>query len=91
MKTTIELPDALFLRAKTVARLRGSTLKRLVIEGLETVTAPKSDKASGSITAEEAEFMELDPHGVPVLRRRRGRKRRLTNQKLDAMREELGV
>ena len=91
MKTTIELPDALFLRAKTVARLRGSTLKRLVIEGLETVTAPETNGVSASITPEEAEFMEIDPHGLPVLRRPRGRKRRLTNQKLDAMREELGV
>lgn len=91
MKTTIELPDALFLRAKTVAQLRRSTLKRLVIEGLEKVTAPETEENSASMTPDEAEFMEIDPHGFPVLRRPQGRKRKLTNKKIDAIREELGV
>jgi hypothetical protein len=59
VKTTIELPDALFLRAKTVAQLRRSTLKQLVIEGLERVTAPETEENSDSMTPEEAEFMEI--------------------------------
>ena len=35
MKTTIELPDAMFREAKTLAAARGVTLKRLFAEALE--------------------------------------------------------
>ena len=35
MKTTIDLPDAMFRQAKTVAAARGMTLKRLMTEALE--------------------------------------------------------
>ena len=35
MKTTIELPDAVFRQAKILAAARGITLKRLFIEALE--------------------------------------------------------
>lgn len=34
MKTTIELPDELFRRAKAVAALRGESLKQLITESL---------------------------------------------------------
>jgi hypothetical protein len=39
MRTTIDLPDALFARAKRAARARNTTLRTLVIEGLRLVTA----------------------------------------------------
>ena len=35
MKTTIELPDVMFRRAKALAAARGITLKRLFSEALE--------------------------------------------------------
>jgi hypothetical protein len=35
MRTTIEIPDDLFRRAKATAALRGSTLKELVVRALE--------------------------------------------------------
>lgn len=35
MKTTLEMPDALFRKAKAEAAMRGKTLKQLVIEALE--------------------------------------------------------
>ena len=35
MKTTIEMPDELFRRAKTTAVARGQTLKQLVTDALE--------------------------------------------------------
>jgi hypothetical protein len=35
MRTTIEIPDDLFRRAKATAALRGSTLKDLVVRALE--------------------------------------------------------
>ena len=37
MRTTVDLPDALFRRAKAEAALRGRKLKDLVEEGLELV------------------------------------------------------
>jgi hypothetical protein len=37
MRTTIDLPDALFRRAKSEAALRGQKLKDLIEEGLRAV------------------------------------------------------
>ena len=45
MKTTIDMPDAIFERTKIAAAQRRTTIKRLVIEGLERAleeTAPRS-------------------------------------------------
>lgn len=42
MRTTIDLPDALFRRAKATAALRGTTLKNLMIAALERETGPDS-------------------------------------------------
>lgn len=39
MKTTIEVPDELYRRAKAEAALRGGTIKELVEEGLRLVLA----------------------------------------------------
>lgn len=39
MKTTIEVPDALYRRAKAEAALRGRPMKELVEEGLRLVLA----------------------------------------------------
>lgn len=38
MKTTIDLPDDVFLKAKTVAAERRTTLRELVIQGIQLVT-----------------------------------------------------
>ena len=46
MKTTIELPDPLFRRAKIVAAQRGTTLRGLVIKGLRSVTIGAAASAS---------------------------------------------
>lgn len=42
MKTTIEIPDRLFRRAKATAAARGQTLKQLFTEALEEKLAVKS-------------------------------------------------
>jgi len=41
MGTTIDIPDELLLRAKAVAARRQTTLRELIIEGLEAVLDPK--------------------------------------------------
>jgi hypothetical protein len=44
MKTTVELSDDLYRRAKAVAALRGRKLKDLVEEGLRLVVEGPTDK-----------------------------------------------
>jgi len=88
MKTTIELPDALLHRAKVVAAQRKTTLKQLMIEGLESVTAPRTATQKIVLTPKESEIYEIDSYGIPVLKRRANG---ITNERLNAMREELGI
>jgi len=45
MKTTIELPEALFDKAKRHARKHKTTLKALIEQGLRQVLATKPDQA----------------------------------------------
>ena len=47
MKTTIELPDDLYRRAKAEAALRGRKLKDLVEEGLRLVLVPPAETTFG--------------------------------------------
>lgn len=54
MKTTIELPDDLLHRAKVVAAQRRTTLKQLVMDGLDW--ALRSDRGS---TEQEAAIARL--------------------------------
>ncbi|MEX0322371.1 MAG: hypothetical protein AB3N63_09455 [Puniceicoccaceae bacterium] len=50
MKTTIELPDDLFMRVKIASAREQRSMKQLIIEGLEYVLSRNED----SIVAEEA-------------------------------------
>lgn len=45
MKTTIEIPDPLFRKAKSRAAERGQTLKQLVAEALQEKLAAKAGRA----------------------------------------------
>jgi hypothetical protein len=47
MKTTIEIPDLLFRKAKSKAAERGQTLKELVSEALQEKLAPRTAAGSG--------------------------------------------
>lgn len=47
MKTTIELPDALIHRAKVIAAERRTTLRELVLQGLEHVLTERQVTARG--------------------------------------------
>jgi hypothetical protein len=87
MKTTIELPDALFHRAKVLAAQRKTTLKQLMVEGLEHVTATVIPQ-SAELTADEKQFLEIDSYGIPVLKKRDVV---VTNEMVNQMREDLGI
>jgi hypothetical protein len=45
VKTTLDIPDLLFRKAKSKAAERGQTLKQLVTEALEEKLAANRDKA----------------------------------------------
>ena len=45
MKTTIDIPDALYKKAKIRAIERGQTLKQIVLTSLETELEPPGDSA----------------------------------------------
>jgi hypothetical protein len=60
MRTTIEVPDALYRRAKSMAALRGCKLKDLVEEGLRLVVeGPRKTRRQRGL----AELMKR-AHGV---------------------------
>jgi predicted transcriptional regulator len=88
MKTTIELPDALFHRAKVLAAQRKTTLKQLMVEGLEHVTAATAIRQPAELTEDEKQFLEIDAYGIPVMKKRDVV---VTNEMVNQMREELGI
>ena len=69
MKTTFEIPDALFRRAKSRAAERGQTLKELVTEALQEKLAAGTGKAVSS----EPKWMQ----GFGKLRRLRKETKRI--------------
>jgi len=55
MKTTIEVPDALFRRAKSKAAERGQTLKEFMSEALQEKLAPPN---KGRARSDEPAWMQ---------------------------------
>lgn len=64
MKTTLELPDALLIEAKTAAARRRTTLRALVESALRREIFP----ANTPLT--DAAFIERRPNELPCLRAR---------------------
>ncbi len=94
MKTTIELPDPLFRQAKVLAARRGTTLRALVVEGLQHVTAtgPANASTTLTLTREEAAVATLGAHGLPVLKRPpNAKKRKVTRALVERIRDELSL
>ena len=75
MKTTIEIPDPLFRRAKSKAAERGQTLKQFVTDALRDKLAPKA----GTSPRSEPDWMK----GFGKLRRLRNETARIQD-KIDA-------
>ena len=61
MRTTVEIPDELFRRAKSEAALRGRKLKDLVEEGLRLVLAapPSGENASPAVPPKKPSAHDL--------------------------------
>jgi hypothetical protein len=73
MRTTIDLPDALFRRTKATAALRGSTMKELIVRAVEREIAQQ-----GSSKKAPARRVKL-----PLLHLKGGRKLDLSNFDFD--------
>ena len=68
MKTTIELPDALYRQAKASAALNGRKLKDLVEEGLRLVLeAPRKGRRQRSLAELMADARGVIDSDVPDL------------------------
>ncbi len=91
MKTTIELPDALFHQAKVVSAQRKITLKQLVIDGLEEVMASPHPQEPIQLSPEESKIYRIDELGVPVLKKRKVPARDEFLSQINQLREELGA
>jgi len=73
MRTTIEIPDELFRRAKATAALRGSTMKDLVVRAVEREVESKA------IDRKKADRRVK----LPILHLKSGRKLDLSNFDFD--------
>ena len=64
MRTTVDIPDELFRRAKSEAALRGRKLKDLVEEGLQLVL----EKDKGGQPAEKSRHRKKGPSAHDLLK-----------------------
>ena len=67
MKTTVEVPDELYRRAKAEAALRGRKLRDLVEEGLRLVLAAPRKTRHPSLAALTKRARGMIDSGVPDL------------------------
>ena len=88
MKSTVELPEPLLRRAKRCALERRTTLRRLIIEGLEATTASDNSR---TFAPEDGDFLMKDAYGVSVLKANQGQSQTVTNATIDEIREELEI
>jgi len=82
MKTTLELPDDLFLEAKAAAVRRRTTFRAIVEKALRRELAPAAE-----ITNPDPEKFEIGPLGFLVLKRRPGET--ITLEQIKAVEAEL--
>lgn len=88
MKTTIDLPDALYRKAKIRAAERGTTLRALLTESLEAQLL--EPQAPDPELPQRGRF-RTDERGWPVLQRPAGDDRVVTDEFINQLREQEGV
>ena len=87
MKTTIDLPDALYRKAKIRAAERGTTLRALLTESLG---AHLLERTPGPELPQRDRF-RIDERGWPILQRSAGDSRVITDDFINTLREAEGV
>jgi hypothetical protein len=91
MKTTIDIPDTLYRKAKIRAAERGMTLRTLVVKSLEDELSLAKYAATKTQDLPPVRHSELDESGWPVLKRRLGDTTVITNEFINKLREEEGI
>lgn len=84
MKTTLELPDDLFVEAKAVAARRRITLKTLFTRALERELRPLPAQTA-------SQNFGLDEHGWPILKRESDSEVVVTNDFINDFRQREGI
>ena len=88
MKTTVDIPDALYRRAKIRAAEEGTTLRALLVNSLaESLVRP----APAAEALPRRERFEVDERGWPVLKRVPGDTTVVTDKLVNRLRELEGA
>ncbi len=85
MKTTIDLPDALYRRAKIAAAERATTLREIVIESLERGLSGRGEPVEELPVRDR---FQVDDSGWPVLKRPHGDSTVITDEFINRLRDE---
>ena len=88
MNTTIDLPDALYRRAKIRAAERGTTLRALLVESLQVHLL---DQAAPGPSLPQHDRIRPDERGWPILHRSADDTPVITEDFINQLREEEGV
>ncbi len=93
MKTTIDVPDALYRRLKIRAAESGVTIRHLVVQGIERELEGEAIRLRSNSRGEPAveRHSYVDEKGWPVLKRRADDDTVITNEFVDRLRDEEGV
>lgn len=91
MKTTIEIPEPLYRRAKIRAVERGESLKDLFLSALQRELAEEDKTPAKSPELDRPDLYTLNAHGFAVLKRKPNTTNVVTNAWINKMREEMGI
>lgn len=88
MKTTVDVPEALYRRAKIRAAEEGTTLRALLLTSL---AASLDRRPSPADALPRRERFEVDDRGWPVLKRAPGDATVITDELVNRLRAREGV
>lgn len=88
VKTTIDIPEPLYRKAKVRAAQQGVTLREIVLAALEKDFDPS---AGAPVRSGNEPHFEIDELGLPRLRRAKGDTTVVTEAFLNQLREQEGV
>ena len=87
MKTTIDIPDALYRQAKVRAAQQGITLREMVVKALDETLLQRSGTAAPPAVARS--LFKVNHSGFPVLTGRTGVT--VSNEQVNRIRAEEGI
>ena len=90
MKTTFDLPDALYRRIKIRAAERDTSVREIVIHSLQRELESPPLEAR-ELPKDAASLFAVDELGWPVLKRPAARRGAVTQQIVDDLREREGI